>query len=231
MHICTTPPLYLLSWHSVNRKTTIHVLWPPNWNFLDDPWKSIPPLQSAFQKNLKSLRMRIEEVVWTNKTRKNLYFLELSLAEMKTLLLFKIFLILSSICSAERIQVNNFYVYILLFSHLDSNQGDDNLMFRLWELTRVPASPVAWLKAPATSQSRLVCFFLSLHVSIYLFVSIILFLLSRSVAVHHAASPEASTTTASTGFLDRLMSSPEQSKNHILLTEHKRAKMWFMHRI
>ena len=56
-------------------------------------------------------------------------------------------------------------------------------------------------------------------VFIGLFVSNWSFLLSRSAGARRVASQEASTTTASTGFPDRPMSSPDLSMGHILLAK------------
>ena len=109
---------------------------------------------------------------------------------------------------------------------------------RQWELTLVPAFPVGWSKAPATLQFR---FFSStifgpflhyvMHFLPYRYspiclpdrnVSFVKFLcdflpklslLSRSAGTPRAASREALTTTASTGFRDRPMSSLGQSEN------------------
>ena len=58
-------------------------------------------LQHKFQRQQNYCFRRIEQIY--------LRFSELSPAKMKTLLLLKIFLTLSSICLAERIQVNNFF--------------------------------------------------------------------------------------------------------------------------
>ena len=65
-----------------------------------------PNFTISISKNLKSLRMLIGK--WDKQIKQEdiYHFSELSLAKMKTLLLFEIFLIFSSMCSAERIQVN-----------------------------------------------------------------------------------------------------------------------------
>ena len=102
---CTTLPL-LRSFVMTFRELQTHhpsflsvELW-----LLNDPWEEILSLQWKFQQQQSYLFLTIEQIY--------ICFSELSPAKMKTLLLLKLFLILSSICLAERIQVNNFFVCI-----------------------------------------------------------------------------------------------------------------------
>ena len=99
---CTTLPLLRLFVMTFRELQTFHPsflsveLW-----LLNDPWEEILSLQWKFQQQQSYLFLTIEQIY--------ICFSELSPAKMKTLLLLKIFLTLSSICLAERIQVNNFF--------------------------------------------------------------------------------------------------------------------------
>ena len=127
-----------------------------------------------------------------------------------------------------------------IFHISNVNKRQFSCLPRHWELTLVPASPVGWSKAPATLQFRFFCVdIIFLGTFLYYVMHFLpcrcspiclpdtnvsfvklssdflskLSLLSRSAGTLRAASREAWTTRASTGFQDKLMSSLGQSEN------------------